>query len=150
MGEGQDGEPKRPTSQAIEQDPPNDGPHKSPFEPDGDRPDDAEHEDRVRVGIAEAQVRDKTQFGECSDRRSDRRENVGHEARSILGVPARGRSWGFARIHHRRTAGPRPIRSIPRVPEVGIEPHLRERADHRRSVFHVKHSGPDTWPMIAG
>jgi hypothetical protein len=85
------GRTERSLRQDIKDKAPDKGPHESALEPGRHGPDDAEHEDKVRIRVSDTQVRDDGQFDQCSRRRADRCEKEAHPA-SILGRRARGRA----------------------------------------------------------
>ena len=56
--------------------------------------------------VPDRKVRNEPELNEGSGRRADRGEKVGHQATSILGMPARGRRRSWNRVQ-RRTDGRR-------------------------------------------
>ena len=69
---------ERPLCQDVEGDAAHEGPHQAAFETDRDRPDDREHEDKMRLGIAHPNVRTDREFDDRCHRRSDRGDEQGH------------------------------------------------------------------------
>ena len=68
-----------PLRQDIEGEAPDEGPDETGLETERDRHDDAEDEDRVRLCVADPQVRHDSQFEQRRHHRADRSEEQGHE-----------------------------------------------------------------------